>query len=396
MKLTFPRGFLWGSATASYQVEGGIENNDWAEAARQGKVPACGRGCDHATLYETDFDIIQTLGQNAHRLSLEWSRIEPEEGKFDSEAIEHYKKVLHALERRGITPFVTLWHFTLPLWLSKRGGFADHSAHAAFVRYSTYVMEQLVEEFPKLHIMTVNEPLVFAAKGYIEGTWVPFKRHAWLTLIMVAHNLIHAHNDTYTAIKKIAPQAQVGVSKNNRYFHATNKNPVWEIWAATLGWLWNRYFLNSISNHMDFIGLNYYMHDPKGPRDTTLAKNDMGWDIYPEGLYHVLKELGRYKSPIYITENGIADREDKQRKQFIVDHLIATHRAIQDGVDVRGYFYWSLLDNYEWAEGFKERFGLVEIAYDTLERHIRPSAYAYKEICEQNAIEVDSIPQYEA
>ena len=388
MQLSFPRGFLWGSATASYQVEGGIENNDWAEAARAGKVPACGRGCDHATLYEKDFDIVQGLSQNAHRLSLEWSRIEPEEGTFDATAIEHYKKVLRALDRRGIAPFVTLWHFTLPIWLSRKGGFAHAHAAKAFARYSAYVIEQFREEFPRLHIMTVNEPEVFISKGYAEGTWPPFKRHSYAQLWQVMHNLIKAHNLAYRAIKSVAPEARVGLSKHNRYFHATTQGPFALGATALMGWLWNRYFINGISGHMDFIGLNYYTHQPFGAVRETYVKNDMGWDIMPEGLYHVLKELGHYHMPIYITENGVADRDDIHRKQFIIDHLAATHRAIQEGIDVRGYFYWSLLDNYEWAEGFKERFGLVEVVYETLERRVRPSAYVYKDICEQNAVEI--------
>lgn len=389
MTFEFPKGFLWGSATASYQVEGGIENNDWALAAREGIVPACGRGCDHAHLFEQDFDIVQGLGQNAHRFSIEWSRVEPEEGKFNAEAIEYYKTVLRALDRRGITPFVTLWHFTLPIWLSRRGGFAHRDTPAVFARYCAQVARELGKEFPRLHLITINEPMVFATKGYMEGSWAPFKKKRLFTYLKVIHNLIRGHRAAYDEIKKVCPQALIGIAKNNMYFHATSENPLNKLAAFVMTRLWNRYFLDKIADTQDFIGVNYYMHKPFGPRDESLPKNDMGWDIFPDGLYHVLMELKPYRTPIYITENGLADSADKQRKQFIVTHLDAAHRAISDGVDLRGYFYWSLMDNYEWAHGFGPRFGLVEISYNTLERHVRPSASVYKEICETNAFTLD-------
>lgn len=388
MKLEFPKGFLWGSATASYQVEGGIDHNDWALAAREGTVPACGRSCDHFNLYEQDFDIIQGLSQNAHRFSIEWSRIEPEEGKYDAEALAHYQNVLRALDRRGITPFVTLWHFTLPVWLARRGGFAHAETPAIFARYCAHVAKHLSAEFPHLHFLTINEPLVFAAKGYIEGSWAPFRKKRFFTFLTVVHNLIRGHRLAYHAIKQTCPDAKIGIAKNNMYFHATSENPLNKIAAFIMTRTWNRYFLHKIADAQDFIGLNYYMHKPFGPHDNTLPKNDMGWDIFPRGLYHVLMELKRYNKPVYITENGLADSHDIQRKQFIIDHLDAAHRALSDGVDLRGYFYWSLMDNYEWAHGFGPRFGLVEISYDTCERHVRASAAAYKEICENNAIDI--------
>lgn len=396
MKLQFPYGFLWGSATASYQVEGGIENNDWAQAAREGIVPPCGRGCDHYNLFEQDFDIIQGLAQNAHRFSIEWSRIEPEEGKYDEEALEHYLTVLRALDRRGIVPFVTLWHFTLPTWLSRRGGFAHKDTPAIFARYCARVTEHFAKEFPRLHVMTINEPLVFASKGYIEGSWAPFKKRRFLKFLLVAHNLIRGHRLAHDAIKAVVPDMQIGIAKNNMYFYATNRNPIWIGAAAFMSWAWNRHFVNRIADKQDFIGLNYYMHKPFGPkngprsagREKPLAKNDMGWDIYPEGLYRTLTELARYNKPLYITENGLADAGDKLRKQFIIDHLTEVHRALQHGAQVRGYFYWSLMDNYEWAHGFGPRFGLIEISYDTRERHVRPSASVYKEICETNTLTI--------
>jgi beta-glucosidase len=169
----FPDGFYWGAATASYQVEGGIENNDWAKSAREGRVPVCGIACDHYNRYEEDFDLAKSLGHTAHRLSIEWARIEPEEGKFDEEAIEHYRKVLKALRARGLKPFVTIWHFTLPLWFSESGGFERKDSPQIFARYAAYAVSKLGDLCE--HFSTMNEPNVYASQGWINGEWPPFK-----------------------------------------------------------------------------------------------------------------------------------------------------------------------------------------------------------------------------
>jgi len=170
----FPDGFYWGAATASYQVEGGIEHNDWAQAAREGRVPPCGRACDHYNRYAVDFDIAQELGHTAHRFSVEWARIEPEEGVFNAEAILHYRAVLKALKDRNITPFVTIWHFTLPLWFSESGSFERDDAPEIFARYAAYVVEELGDLCD--HFSTMNEPNVFGSNGWLRGSWPPFKR----------------------------------------------------------------------------------------------------------------------------------------------------------------------------------------------------------------------------
>ena len=392
MVKNFPKNFYWGSATSSFQVEGVIENNDWAEAGRQGKTPLAGRACSHYDLYEKDFDIVKELGQNAHRFSIEWARVEPEEGRFYDKEIEHYRKVLQALRNRGIEPFVTLWHFTLPLWFAKKGGFENPKAPEIFARYCGYVVERL-GDMAKFW-MTMNEPMVYAYEGYLKGQWPPFKRNFFAfkkvikTLVashLASYNMILRHygmsqnqailcNDKSShniAISKV----KIGIAKNNIYFEN----------FPLINHFWNFHFLNKIKNNLDFIGINYYFH-----RNLLKNKNkevsDMGWEIYPEGIYHVLKELKRYNLPVYITENGLADAKDQKREKFIKEHLRWTWQAIQDGVDVRGYFYWSLLDNFEWAHGFGPRFGLVEMDYKTMERKIRPSAWEYKRICETNSL----------
>lgn len=390
--MKFPKSFLWGSATSAYQVEGGIENNDWAEAARQGKIPPAGRACDHYNRYEEDFDIAKSLGQNAHRFSIEWARIEPEEGRFDERAIEHYRSVLRALHDRGLEPFVTLWHFNLPVWFARMGGFENKKAAFYFERYCEYVMSKLAASTKTTASqggigvrfwITINEPIVYASQGYLRGGWPPFKKNIF-RFIKVVDNLAVSHNVAYKKIKSIQPLAQIGIAKNQFNFEA-DRNPINRLLAKFLIWFWNHRFIGKISESQDFIGINHYFYKKFGGKNIH-EKSDMGWDIYPKGIYNVLMELKRYHKPIYITENGIADATDTKRTKFIKDYLYWIYRAIHDGIDVRGYFYWSLLDNYELHHGFKYRFGLIEMDYETMERKIRPSAHEYKRICEANSL----------
>lgn len=378
----FPKDFLWGSATSAYQVEGGIHNSDWS------KIHPAGRACGHYNRYERDFDLLRELGQNAYRFSIEWSRIEPQEGKFDEKEIAHYGKVLEALRARGIKSMVTLHHFTNPAWLAQRGGWANSKVVFYFSRFA----EKMLEEHGDLvdFWITINEPLIYAWKGYVEGTWFPKKKNPILFL-RVLQNQIAAHKKMYEIFHRA--KVQVGIAKNNQFFEPYNSKSLLDraVVSAT-DWLWNRWFLDRIKNHLDFIGLNYYFHNriqfPWRQRNENRIVSDIGWEIYPEGVYHILLELNRYGKPIFITENGLADAGDVLRKDFIRDHLSWTNKAIREGVDVRGYFHWSLMDNFEWDKGFGPRFGLVEIDYKTLERKIRPSARYYAQICRANAVEV--------
>lgn len=382
-RLQFPNGFLWGSACASYQVEGNIENCDWAEAAREGKVPACGQADDHYNRYEGDFDLAKNLGHNCHRLSIEWARIEPEEGKFDYKEAEHYRNVINALRARGMEPFVTIWHFTLPIWFANDGGFENRKSVMRFKKYCEFVAKEILQNVT--FIQTMNEPMVWIGNGYMRGKWLPLKIDrlgAWRAL----RNLIKAHNAAYPVIKSACPNALVSIAKNNMYFDAIGLNPLNYIKSAFSTYMWNFYFLEKTKDQLDFIGLNFYKTHIFGGSKLIFPKTDMGWNINPSGIYSVLLQLKKYNKIIYITENGLADSSDKKREKFISDHLVQIHKAIHQGVDVRGFFYWSLLDNYEWAEGFKERFGLIEVDFLTQARKIRPSALAYKNIIENNAL----------
>lgn len=396
----FPKGFFWGASAASYQVEGWNENTDWAAAAKAGRVPPAGRLADHYHRYEEDFDIAKALGHNAHRLSIEWARIEPREGEFDEKEIEHYRQVLKALRQRQLEPFVTLWHFTLPLWFAERGGFERKDSPAIFARYCAKVVAALQDD---CHFFsTINEPNVYGSNGWLRGSWPPFKRFALTDLVAITNsgrsyesraakglkpfflylcvmkNLARAHNAAYTAIKAVAPAVEVSVVKHVIYFHA-NWNPWHKLKAAIANYCWTSIFMNRTHRHCDSIGLNYYFHKKFGDREI-YVKTDMDWDIYPEGLYGALRLLWRYRKPIYVTEAGIADAVDRYRADYIERQIKAVEQALTDGMDVRSHMYWSLIDNYEWALGTEKCFGLVAINYKTLERTIRPSAYVYKKL----------------
>jgi len=387
-KVEFPKGFFWGAASSSYQAEGDITNTDWAKASRESKVPLSDSGPDHYNRYNEDFDLAKSLGHNCHRISIEWARIEPDEGKFDQEAIEHYKKVLQALIDRGITPFVTIWHFTLPQWISDKGGVECSDFPIYFSRYARFIVSSLHEYCN--YWATMNEPSIYASLGWLTGEWVPFKKKKLLLYFRIKNNLVKAHKEAYKAIKELDILTDVGIVEQNAYFHSDLK--LWnKISVIFLNWINNYSFLNQIIKYLDSIGVNYYHHRYLGKKINVIEKNDMGWEIFPEGIYHVLVGLEKYKKPIYISEAGIADETDLKRSQYIKDLIYWMHKAFEKGVQLKGYMYWSLTDNYEWAEGYKKRFGLIAINYETKERIIRQSAFEYKKICEENYLILENI-----
>jgi len=410
----FPKGFLWGAATSAHQVEGNTEN-DWAEWERKnadrlaseskhhfGHLPnwpdiikagaldpnnyISGRACDHYSRFREDFDIAKSLGHNAHRLSIEWSRVEPEEGHWDEKEIGHYRDVIKVLRARGIEPFVTLWHWTLPIWLKDHFGVAHGDFSVRFARYAERMAEALGDEVT--YWITFNEPNVYVAHAYLRGDWPPHVK-SFSDYIRALRNFAAAHRNAYGLIKDMHPHAQVGIAKNNIFFDVPEPTRLNRTLKKFADWWWNRYFLDRIAQVQDFIGLNHYFHSTvrRGfNKNENERISDMGTELYPEAIYHTLSDLKRYHKPIYITENGLADAHDSQREWFIRESLGWVHKALGAGIDVRGYFHWSLLDNFEWDKGFWPRFGLVEVDRTTLERKIRPSALAYKKIIEANGL----------
>jgi len=400
--LQFPKGFLWGAGNSAHQVEGNIRN-DWSkweksekrkkQLKRKGLIAKygyenfiSGKACDHYNRYEEDLDIAKKLNQNAHRLSIEWSRVEPEEGKFNEQQIEHYRKVIQALRQRGLEPFVTLWHFTNPVWL--QNGWLNKKAVFYFTRYVKKITSAIGDDV-KFWI-TLNEPVTYSLCMYLEQKWI-FNQFSIIKSVKQVRQFKKAHKKAYEAIKKIDPNAQIGIVNNHNYFTRLIKyDPIEWIIMKTVVYIKNKNFLNSVKNHIDFIGMNYYREikiDPAfGFFDKTRERNNMGWLINPKGIYYALLAAKKYKKPIYITENGIPDKTDIKRAKFIEDHLYWVYKAIQEGADARGYIYWSLLDIFEWAHGFWPKFGLIDVDYKTMERKIRPSALAYAEICKRNGL----------
>jgi beta-glucosidase len=413
--LKFPKGFLWGAATSAHQVEGETKN-DWTQwekknakrLAREAKTEwadwqqekfpemfdpknyISGRACDHYKHFEEDLDIAKSLNLNAFRISIEWSRIEPKEGKFDEKEIEHYRKVLKAIRALGMEPFVTLWHWTNPTWLAKIGGPASRKFSFYFSRYAKHVVESL--ENTVNFWITLNEPTSVIANSYVKGIWPPQKKSLCATM-RVYKNLSKAHNESYKTIKRISPKSKVGFSNIIPFFEPFNKNSLFDkITTKIFKYFSVDKFWNLTQGCNDFLAVQYYFHNrikfPGLRKNKNESVSDLGWEIYPKGIYHILRNLKKYNLPVYVTENGLADAKDTKRKKFIKEHLQFIFAAIRHGVDVRGYFHWSLLDNFEWDKGFWPRFGLVEVDYKTMKRKIRPSALEYAKICKSNQLEI--------
>ncbi|MDW8394663.1 MAG: glycoside hydrolase family 1 protein [Anaerolineae bacterium] len=420
--LRFPQGFRWGTATAAHQVEGYNTNNQWwAWEQQPGRIAngdTSGAACDWWHNAERDFDYMVQLCQNAHRLSVEWSRIEPQEGRFDTAALERYRALLKALRERDIEPMVTLHHFTNPLWLEEQRAWLKADRIAALFRRYVHRVVAALGDLCDLWC-TVNEPNVYAVMSYFGARMPP----GWTDMgaaITVMQNLLLAHAVAYEALHEAQPSARVGLAHHMRYFQGLRRNGLDGLAARMISGIFNDSVLlallhgrwhwilwrgapvsaRKLRGTLDWIGLNYYTRqriafDHTGGQAlfSTLAITpgaitsdyDFG-EIYPEGMSHLLRQLARYRLPIFITENGLPDHDDDLRPMFIVRHLRALWEMIQLGCDVRGYYHWSLVDNFEWSEGWRMRFGLIEMDPRTQQRTLRQSAWLYRDISRDNAI----------
>lgn len=382
--------FLWGAATSSHQVEG-HQHNDWTQWEAEGRTrESSGRAADHWRLWHQDFKLLTQLSLNSYRFSLEWSRIEPAPGQFDQNALAQYRAMVIRLKELHITPLITLHHFTLPLWLAQRGGLYNPDACHWFARYVNTIIQSLGDSVD-LYI-TLNEPMVLVIMGYIMAMWPP-GGHGFTRALKLINRLAQIHQTAYHTIKERQPQAQVGLAHHLIAFEPWRPHMADRATANVLHYLMNDRFIKLVGDTQDFIGVNYYTrqyaHWSRGlhpiQNRSRGVLTDMGWEVYPEGLLQVLRRVKHYQKPILITENGISTGNDALRTRYLEDHLNMVGAAQQEGLDVRGYFYWSLLDNFEWAEGFGPRFGLVDVNYETLERKIRPSAYRYRDIIRANS-----------
>ena len=425
----FPNSFAWGTATAAHQVEGNNTNNnwyDWEHQLDENNQPRIHNGdksilaADHWNRYPDDIKLMKDLGVNHYRFSIEWSKIEPQNGNYNVESIQHYRDLCDSLIKNNITPVVTLHHFTHPTWFEKLGAFEKKENIDHFIEYSEYAFNNLKDLVPIW--CTINEPSVFVSQGYFNGIFPPGKKDPVLAAT-VLENLLFAHTMTYKHLKSLngGNKAQIGLVKNIFQFDPLRR---WHIldWAfskvlnnvfthSTLDYFKKGYSTFSlpgmVKKHMenndavgamDFIGLNYYsrMH-VKGQANLTepfvfekRAKDiqtDMDYALYPEGFYKALHTISTLKKPIYVTENGVADQGNNIREIFIKRYLYALNKGLQDGLDIRGYFYWTLMDNFEWAEGYKMKFGLYEVDFETQERTLRESSNLFAKMVKKPGVD---------
>ncbi len=401
----FPKHFFWGASTSAHQVEGGNDNQwtvwelehakelaqtahirlnwlpHWESIKEQAEEPdnyVSGRGVDHYNRYMEDFDFLDELGMNSFRFGIEWSRIEPEEGQWNEEAIAHYRQYIVELRKRKIEPFLTLWHWTMPNWFVAKGAFEKHANLVYFDRFIQKVSEEFVDEVE--YVLTLNEPNVYASFGYVLAEHPPAVKKPLLGL-KVYWNLTRAHRRAYRILKAKKPSLQIGIANQLANIQPKRAHNLIDIATTELmRYFWNWWFMYRIRNYQDFVGINYYFADYyKGfghKQNPTVPLSDLGWYMEPEGVYPlILRAWSHFKKPIFITEGGLADAKDEHRRWWIEETTVAMERALSEGVDLRGYFQWSLLDNFEWSFGWWPKFGLVNVdRKHGMKRTIRPSA----------------------
>lgn len=459
LRLSFPNKFFWGTATAAFQIEGHPEEylaklSDWSEwIDREDKVlrpTNDGMAVNHYEHMHEDIDLIRKMNNNSYRFSFNWARIHRGPGQFDENALQFYESLLDQLDQKhlkiedrkvSIEPFATLVHFVIPNWLAKAGGWENPQTAYEFENFTKKLLEKFGHRIK--FWVTHNEPNIFLGFGYESGIWPPGKENDWTAYFKAYQGLLLGHQLAYRAIKSFNPNAQVGFAQNLYYYQAVKEEDM--VPNVVRSQLHNYAFIDSCvqMDCLDFLGVNYYTRfsyklnpDANDPTredlkhtlwgelrnmaqeyPDTVRTNNLGWELYPEGLYRVLTEK-RMRDllndrPIYITENGYChiegnqnldlkgklqssteleqyDVEDSYRIKYIQQHLIAVHKIIQAGVDIRGYFYWSLLDNFEWALGMKPRFGLIHVDHASFVRTPKHSYYYYSEIAKNNAL----MPQF--
>lgn len=397
----FPDGFLWGSATSAHQVEGGNTNSDWWEwehTPGSAAVESSGDGIDHWHRYDEDFALLAALGQNAHRFSLEWSRIEPAEGEFSRAALDHYARVLESLAHHGLTAFATLYHFTLPRWFAARGGWLADDALDVFGRYVEKIAQRVGDLIP--YACTVNEPQIVALQGYWRGHFPPGRQNIEEAQ-HVNSILAQAHRTATAALRSGHGRPKIGTCLQLPCMEPLRSDCADDIATADM------IRTGMVDFHIDdlrrggdvgdFVGLQYYTRfqidatvpgfiaAPAAEAETTQT----GWEVYPDGLGRMLRRIAEAGLPIIVTENGIATADDSQRIRFLAAHLRRVKQAMDAGVDVRGYIYWSSFDNFEWAHGYGPTFGLIAIDRDNhYRRVVRPSAVAYGTVARSGSLDV--------
>ena len=390
----FPEGFLWGAATAAHQVEGGNWNNDWW-AWEQDPASPCvdvsGDACDHYHRYPDDIATLAGVGLNTYRFSLEWSRIEPEEGQFSNAALDHYLRMCDTCHANGVTPVVTYHHFTLPRWVADRGGWIDDGTPDLFARFCERASGRLGDAIGMA--CTINEPAVVAALGYHDGKFPPGENNEKLRDV-ATEQLIRAHHLGRQAIKAGPGNAPVGITLAMREWDV---RPGGEAHVDRLRGPSEDVYLAAAAED-DFIGVQAYFRAIVGPdgSEPAPAESEMtlyGWEFRPQAIAGALRRAWTAtggKVPLVVTENGVAMADDQRRVAFLRGALEGVLGCLEDGIDVRGYIYWTLIDNFEWAAGYAPQFGLLSCDRETFERGVRPSARWLGAVARANALLSDS------
>lgn len=426
-RTNFPKDFLWGTATSAFQVEGNNTSSnwsDWEKGTYANGIPhikngdLSGNAADQWNLYAEDIELMKKLGLNSYRFSISWSKIQPTLDGFDENALKHYDDLIDSLIGADIMPMITLHHFTHPKWFEEIGGFENRENLKYFERFVNVVFRRYGNRVRMW--CTFNEPNVYVISGYFNANFPPGK-HAPALAGLVFENILRAHTEVYNSMKQIdkelfhsKPPLKIGIVQSIFQFEPYRRWHLGDWFIArtsanvfngtTLGFFrdgkmkyWlpgieERAFIDSNApNTIDFIGLNYYSHyaykfnldfveSTKSLPVEGEEMTDMPYSIYTEGIYRAIEEVAKLGKPVIITENGIADADDTRREKYIRQSLYAVSKAIEDGYDVRGYYYWSLIDNFEWAEGYSMKFGLYRVDLSTQERTLRNGARAFEEI----------------
>jgi beta-glucosidase len=419
-RLTFPPNFVFGVATSAYQVEGHIEN-DWSEWERAGRLKdpngRCGRGVDHWNRFDEDVGLAVGLGCGAFRISLEWARIEPVRGRVDEAAVEAYRSRLLRMKAAGLRPVVTLHHFTHPVWFHRETPWDDPRSVEAFRAYAK-VCAGILKGLDAL-VVTFNEPVVLLLGGFLSGLMPPGVTDPKRALA-AAENIARAHCAAREELLGLIGKTEMGISQNVLAFAPDRGwHPVDHALCRLAEVNYNHAFIEGLHtgqfklsfpgvgnitrslplrDAIDFVGLNYYTRAHlrftlRRPYVAFLYRDqrkrgltDIGWEDYPEGFTQLLLEMKRYGLPLWVTENGIDDRAGDRRSKYLYDHWKRLLEAQKAGVDVRGYLHWSLLDNFEWLDGWGPRFGLYRVDFETLERHATPACQYFQQAATTRAL----------
>jgi beta-glucosidase len=386
---SFPEGFLWGTATAAHQIEGGNVNNDWwkwEHTEGSGCPDSSGDACDSYYRWGEDVDLVVAMGLGAYRFSLEWSRIEPAEGEFSRSALDHYRRICARCLEVGITPVVTFHHFTTPLWLTARGGWEAADAPEAFARFVTRSTAHLGDLIG--WACTINEPNVIGVMGYTIGEFPPGVKDDFYRHLAVNESMVRAHRLAVEALRSGPGAFPVGLTLSMAELVADKGGEALRDAAEEV--LENTFLRGTAGD--DFVGVQCYtrMHfnaEGQAPDDPSIAQTQMGYEFWPQVVEYTVRRTAAFTGiPVMVTENGIGTENDPDRILYVSEALRGVRRCLDDGVDVRGYFVWSLLDNFEWAHGYGPKFGLHSVDRTTFERRAKPSASWFGAVARANTL----------